>query len=86
MINTKFRVFDWYKIRVDFIQLFKSINHYIECIFAHLYLYFATNLILQEGIDLNVLLFTNRVKKNVLKTACLTRNTLAEISFKTVLI
>ena len=41
---------------------------------------------LQEGIDLNALLFTNRVKKNVFKTACLTRNTLFDISFNTVLI
>ena len=75
-INTRFRVFHWCKIRVDFIQLLKSINRNIECIFAHFYLYFATNCILQEGIDLNVFLFTNRVKKNVLKTVCLTRNTL----------
>ena len=47
---------------------------------------FAINLILQEGIDLNILLFTNRVKKNVLKAVCLTRNTLPDIIFNSVLI
>ena len=40
MINTRFRVFEWCKISVDFIQIFKSINHNIECIFAHFYLHF----------------------------------------------
>ena len=47
---------------------------------------FAINLILQEGIDLNILLFTNLVKKNVLKAVCLTRNTLPDIIFNSVLI
>ena len=46
---------------------------------------FLMNLILHEGIDLNALLFTNRVKKNVLKTVCLSRNTLPDISFNSVL-
>ena len=41
MINTRFRIFDWCKIRVDFIQLFKSINHYVACIFDYFYLYFC---------------------------------------------
>ena len=78
-INTRFRVFHCCKICADFIQLFKSINRYIECIFAHFYLYFAINCILQVGIDVNVFLFTNCVKKSALKTVCLIRNTLPDI-------
>ena len=54
--------------------------------YSFLFVFFAINLILQKGIDLNILLFTNRVKKNVLKAVCLTRNTLPDIIFNSVLI
>ena len=87
MISTRFKVFYWCKICVDCIQLLKSINRYIHCIFLHIFIFiFAINLILYEGIDLNAFLFTNRVKKNVLKAACLTRNTSPDIFFNSILI